>query len=150
LTSSEREPSRFLVPADRLFTGEGLPSDLGRRWLARYLAVAESIAAIVVVRRVDAITNPQFWAEDGCFLFYENLMFGFPRALRTLHFGYPYLTQRLVALVGGLLPLSAAPRVYTSSGRSPVWALGRSWSRRGRPGSSCRRFATSTGHGRPR
>ena len=114
-TSSEQDSSRFLVLADRLFSGAGPPSDPGRLWPARYLAVAAAIAAIVVLRRVDAVTNPQFWAEDGYVYFYENLMLGFPRALRTLYFGYPYLTQRLIALVGGLVPLSAVPRVYTSS-----------------------------------
>jgi hypothetical protein len=90
-------------------------SEPARRWLPRYLGVAVLLAGIVAARRPDAVTNPQFWAEDGYVYFYENLVLGFPRALRTLYFGYPYLTQRLIALVGGLLPLADAPRLYTSS-----------------------------------
>jgi hypothetical protein len=61
-----REPRpRLLVLADRLFAADEPPSRPGRWWLARYLGVTLLLATIVALRRIDAITIPQFWAEDG-------------------------------------------------------------------------------------
>jgi len=81
----------------------------------RYVSVSLLLAAIIVARRPDAVTRPQFWAEDGYVFFYENLTLGFPRALATLYQGFPYLTHRLIAFAGGLVPFAAAPRIYTTS-----------------------------------
>jgi len=78
-----------LALADRLFGGtEPIPGP-SRRWLLRYLGVTALLAAIIVVRRPDAVTNPQFWAEDGYVFFYENLTLGFPHALAKLYFWLP-------------------------------------------------------------
>jgi hypothetical protein len=101
--------------ADRLF-GEQTPETGPRRaWLFRYLGVATILAAIIIARRPDAVTNPQFWAEDGSIYFFENLTLGFGHALGKLYNGYPNLAQRLIAMVGGWVPFAAAPRVYTTS-----------------------------------
>jgi hypothetical protein len=114
-SESRRTTSRWLALADRLFGGAEPILDPPRRWLLRYLGVAAMLATIIVARRPDAVTNPQFWAEDGYIFFYENLTLGFPRALAKMFFGFPYLAQRLIAFAGGLVPLAAAPRVYTTS-----------------------------------
>jgi hypothetical protein len=106
--------SRLLALADRLFGGtEPIPGP-SRRWLVRYLGVTALLAGIIVVRRPDAVTNPQFWAEDG-YIFSENLTLGFGHALLKLYNGYPNLVQRLIAMLGGWVPFAAAPRVYTTS-----------------------------------
>jgi hypothetical protein len=105
----------LLAMADRLF-GEQTPETGPRRaWLFRYLGVATILAAIIIARRPDAVTNPQFWAEDGSIYFFENLTLGFGHALGKLYNGYPNLAQRLIAMVGGWVPFAAAPRVYTTS-----------------------------------
>jgi hypothetical protein len=112
-----------LALADRLFGGtEPIPGP-SRHWLLRYLGVTALLAAIIVVRRPDAVTNPQFWAEDGYVFFYENLTLGFPHALAKLYFGFPYLAHRLIAFAGGLVPFALAPRVYTTSAIA-ITALG--------------------------
>jgi hypothetical protein len=100
---------------DRLFGADEARSEPVRRWLVRYLVVAALLAAIIVVRRRDAVTNPQFWAEDSVIYFWENLRLGFRGALANYYNNYPMLAQRLVAGVGGLVPLAYAPRVYTTS-----------------------------------
>jgi hypothetical protein len=84
-------------------------------WRPPYLGVAALLAIIVVARRPDMVTNPQFWAEDGCLFFLENSVLGFPRALASFYKGFPYLLPRLIAFAGGLVPTTHAPRVYTAS-----------------------------------
>ena len=111
----DRVKLALLAFADRLF-GEQV-SDAGphRSWLLRYLGVATVLAAIIIARRPDAVTNPQFWAEDGYIYFFENLTLGFGRAFLKLYNGYPNLAQRLIAMAGGWVPFAQAPRVYTTS-----------------------------------
>ena len=105
----------LLLLADRLFGGSEPPAPAAERWLFRYLGVVALLAGIIVARRPDAVTTPQFWAEDGYIFFAENLTLGFPRALAKFYQGFPYLTHRLIAWAGGLVPFSLAPRVYTTS-----------------------------------
>ena len=85
------------------------------RWLWRYLATAALIAGVVCARRMDAITNPQFWAEDGCLFFLENATLGFWKALGAFYHDFPYLLPRLIAFLGGLAPVADGPRIYTTS-----------------------------------
>jgi hypothetical protein len=108
-----RVAAALLRLGDALFGRED-DANQSAAWRLKYLAVAMLLAAIIVGRRLDAITNPQFWAEDGYIYFVQNAMLGFPRALAQLYNGYPNLTQRLIAFVGGLGPVVAAPRIYTS------------------------------------
>lgn len=84
-------------------------------WWARYLGVAALLAAVIVARRPDAVTMPQFWAEDGTIFFRENLTLGFPAALAKGYRGFPYLTHRLIACAAGVVPLASEPRVYTTT-----------------------------------
>src|SRR5262245_24032290 len=100
--------------ADAVFgPPEGQP-ELRKRWWPRYLSVTALLAVVIVVRRLDAVTNPQFWAEDGYDYFVENATLGFLRSVARLYNDYPNLTQRFIALLGGLVPVAEAPRVYTS------------------------------------
>jgi hypothetical protein len=114
---------RLQVLADRLFSGEESGQSPPQRWMPRYLAVAALLALIIVARRPDIVTNPQFWAEDGYIFFSENLILGFPTALAKMYRNFPYLAHRLIAFAGGLVPLADAPRVYTTSAIA-ITALG--------------------------
>jgi hypothetical protein len=110
----EAPSSRLLAFADAIFGNDDLARAKSSRWPGRFLAVAGLLAAIIVARRPDAVTNPQFWGEDGFLLFRENLILGFPRAAQSLYMGFPQLGQRLLAFIGGLVPIAAAPRAYTT------------------------------------
>ena len=77
-----------------------------------YLGVAATIALLLVLRRTDAITNPQFWAEDGTVFFQENLKLGCWAALHRFFRGYPYLWQRLMACAATPFPIASVPLVY--------------------------------------
>ena len=107
--------SRLLAATDALFGRADDANGEPRRWLLRYLCVAAMLAAVVVARRPDMITNPQFWGEDGFIFFQQNLTLGFPRAVASFYMNFPYLGQRLIAAAGGLVPFAAAPRVYTTA-----------------------------------
>jgi hypothetical protein len=85
------------------------------RFLIRYFGTTALLVAIIAVRRPDVLTNPQFFGEDGMLFFPQNILLGFPRALVEPYRGFPYLAQRLIALVGGLVPTLYAPRVYASA-----------------------------------
>jgi hypothetical protein len=100
--------------AEMLFGPAPGEADTHRRWGRRYATVAGVLALIIVGRRPDVLTSPQFWAEDGSIYFQENLTVGFLPAFVKLYRGYPNLAQRLVALVGGWVPFACAPRVYTT------------------------------------
>jgi len=115
--------SRLLAVADAIFGDHDPVADGARRWLVWYLCVAALLAAIVAARRLDAVTNPQFWGEDGFLFFRDVLTLGFPRAAEGLYMGFPQLGQWLVAFAGGLAPFSAAPRVYTTAAIA-ITALG--------------------------
>src|SRR5262249_41479009 len=110
----EAPGGRLLAFADAVFGLDEAEPLEPRRWGLRFLAVAALVAATLVARRPDAVTNPQFWGEDGFLYFRENLTLGFPRAVQNLYMGFPHLGQRMVAFVGGLVPVAAAPRVYTT------------------------------------
>jgi hypothetical protein len=110
----EAPSSRLLAFADAIFGNDELARHESHRWPGRFLAVAALLAAIIVARRPDAVTNPQFWGEDGFLYFRDNLILGFPRAAQSLYMGFPHLGQRLLAFIGGLVPVAAAPRAYTT------------------------------------
>jgi hypothetical protein len=52
---------RLLGLADRLFGNDQVGSEPPRRWWVRYLVVSALAATIIFVRRIDSVTNPQFF-----------------------------------------------------------------------------------------
>jgi hypothetical protein len=63
-------------------------------------------------RRPDALTYPQFWAEDGMIFFADAYHHGFSSLWRD-HGGYYHLVPRVAALLGlSLIPLVFQPLFY--------------------------------------
>lgn len=81
-----------------------------RSWRSRWLQVA-LIAAIIVLRRPDALLHPQFWAEDGSVFFRDAYMSGL-RALFWPDGGYFSTSSRLLAALGTCLPLKLVPAFF--------------------------------------
>jgi hypothetical protein len=92
----------------------GAADDRGSRSSAwrRYLGVATAVFVLLVLRRVDGLANPQFWAEDGTVFFQQSLQPGCWRHVHTFVHGFPYLGQRLIACTATPVPLVAVPLVY--------------------------------------
>ncbi|MFH0929742.1 MAG: hypothetical protein V1814_00635 [Candidatus Moraniibacteriota bacterium] len=79
-----------------------------KRWLFFILLFIFS-AAIVVTKRPDVITNPQFYAEDGTFWFSEAYNNGSLHALLVPKQGYFQTISRIGAAVSQFLDLKYAP-----------------------------------------
>jgi len=77
-----------------------------------FAGIAAAVAVLLVLRRTDGISNPQFWAEDGSVFFQENLTLGCWHALHTFFRGFPYLVQKLVACAATPFPIARVPLVY--------------------------------------
>lgn len=85
-----------------------------RKTLVNALVLVGAAAALVT-RRLDAFTNPQFWAEDGA-LFYAQA-YGLGRqALLLPYAGYYQTVSRLVAAVAVSFPLSWGPGIMNGAG----------------------------------
>ncbi len=84
----------------------------GQLWSAGLVAVG---AALVIARRPDAITNPQFWAEDGKYWFADAYNHG-AQALLQSYEGYLQTLPRLVAAAVSGLSLSRAALVFNVVG----------------------------------
>jgi len=106
--------TQLLALGDRLFAGEGSGCVPLWRSVVRYVVVSTLIATIIIVRRLDAVTNPQFYGEDGFIFFHDDVVFGASAIGRT-YMGFPYLALRLIGMVGGMVPFAEAPRVYTTA-----------------------------------
>jgi hypothetical protein len=107
---------------DPLRLGGKLSDDLfaasGSSWLGQRAAMLENritvLLAVVVIlfyRKPDAFLNPQFWAEDGCVFFKENLELGW-RAIFHTYAGYLHFVPRVVAWLAGYFPVAYAPCLY--------------------------------------
>jgi len=70
------------------------------------------LGAALVLRRPDAVTNPQFWAEDGQTWFAEAYNNGWIAAVFTAHTGYFQTMSRLVAAGGVGVGLAWAPLLF--------------------------------------
>lgn len=68
--------------------------------------------AVVVMRRPDAILDPQFWAEDGKIWFANAHNLGALHSLLLPQNGYLQTLSRLVAAVAVHLPMQWAPLVF--------------------------------------
>lgn len=78
------------------------------------LHLTASVISFLTVfsRRHDALTNPQFWAEDGRIWYADAYNRGIVYSLLTPQDGYYQTISRLVACFAQLLPLAQAPLVF--------------------------------------
>lgn len=72
------------------------------------LTIVFSIA-IIILRRPDAITNPQFWAEDGATWYADAYNIGPIKPLFTVANGHFQTIPKLIAAIAQLLPVYSAP-----------------------------------------
>jgi len=79
-----------------------------RRLLWSVLIVA---FALIITRRPDLVTHPQFWAEDGRFWYADAYNHGF-KSLLYLYDGYLVFFYHLVALCSLLLPMRFGPLFF--------------------------------------
>ena len=84
----------------------------GRATFARGALLYLAAVALVVSRRPDGITYPQFWAEDGMVWFAQAYNEGALPALLSPWTGYAQTFSRLVAAVSLLVPFRDAPLVF--------------------------------------
>jgi hypothetical protein len=80
------------------------------------LAVFLGAALVVISRRPDAITNPQFFAEDGALWFSEAYRFSVGHLLLQPYAGYLQTLPRLIASLATLVPLAYAPLLMNLTG----------------------------------
>lgn len=69
------------------------------------------LALLITVRRPDAITNPQFWAEDGSIWYADAYNKGLI-ALITPQQGYMQTLPRIIAVFVQFFPFSVAPLIF--------------------------------------
>lgn len=74
------------------------------------LLVCSIAVAILAFKAPDALTHPQFWAEDGRFLFRQQYGSWVPQLHATIA-GYLVVTQRLVAWLAATLSNAYAPLI---------------------------------------
>jgi hypothetical protein len=79
------------------------------------VGVAALGAGLVIARRPDAVTNPQFWAEDGRYWFADAYNHG-AQALLWSYQGYLVTIQRVVGWAASGLSLSHAAFVFNLVG----------------------------------
>lgn len=87
-----------------------------KEYLGGYLLLFVVVAAfaIVVLRRPDAVLNPQFWAEDGKYWYAEAYNLGAIHSLLLPHTGYFQTISRLTAAFTMMFPLAWAPFIFIS------------------------------------
>jgi hypothetical protein len=83
--------------------------ELAGAW--RFFGLFALNIVLLMLRRPDAITNPQFWAEDGHVFFRDQILYGFWGSLFLPYHGYLCVTQRLVAALASLFPATYAPLI---------------------------------------
>jgi len=87
----------------------------GAGWRFHILIFAAALV-IIVLRRPDAILNPQFWAEDGTVFFADAYNEGIIIPFLSQHGGYLDTFPRLVAAFSQFFPLSWAPLLFNLFG----------------------------------
>jgi hypothetical protein len=75
-----------------------------------WLTAVAVTAALLVLRRPDAVLNPQFRAEDG-YWFQQAYNYGAVNSLLSTYTGYFQTLSRLAAVIALSVPLSRAPLV---------------------------------------
>lgn len=80
-----------------------------RSW--RLLACLLACAAIVVGRKLEEVSTPQFWAEDGAVFFRDAHVLGW-HAFTTTYAGYFHLLPRLIAAAAASLDPLWTPALF--------------------------------------
>src|SRR3989442_626153 len=106
---SEKIREKRVNPAPEVMVDRQLP--LIPDWCLQLVVFALAFAT-VVSRRPDAISNPQFWAEDGKFLYADAYNTGGLGPFLWPYFGYLHLIPRLTALIAHALPLGRGPLLF--------------------------------------
>lgn len=79
------------------------------------LLILSLTALILIVRKTDALLNPQFWAEDGSVFFLQQYENG-ASALFQPYAGYLHFVPRLVAFFAeSFFPYALVPAIYNYS-----------------------------------
>jgi len=81
------------------------------RTVAWWLAVCAVTVALLVLRRPDAVLNPQFFAEDGAVWYQQACNDGAINSLLRTNNGYFQTFSRFVAIIALGVPLARAPLV---------------------------------------
>jgi hypothetical protein len=93
------------------------------------IAVLAACAAILSLRRAEALTRPQFWAEDAYF-FERAFVLGWS-ALLDPYAGYLHTFLRVIAQASVLLDPSRAPAIFVAcAGASTLYVAGLALSER--------------------
>jgi len=109
LTAKPTPRLHFSDLAAALF-GADSRAELTGRWIVFFITFCLALAVSLVIRRPDALFHPQFWAEDGNLLFYQQF-YGESSLLKP-YAGYLLLIPRAVARLADLFPVSRAPLIY--------------------------------------
>jgi len=92
-------------------------------------AVLAACAVILGLRRAEALTNPQFWAEDAYF-FERAYVFGW-RAFLEPFAGYLHTVLRIIAEVAVAVDPSRGPAIFVAcAGAATLYVAGRTLSQR--------------------
>lgn len=84
-----------------------------RRQLLLFSVILTTFA-IIIIRREDAFTNPQFWAEDGTAWFYDAYNNGPIVPLFWARNGYLQTISRIGGSLSLLVPLAYAPLLFNT------------------------------------
>ena len=90
------------------------PQAISDRWLesrALRIAALAGLALLLIARRTDAVTRPQFWAEDG--MFYVDALIRGGSSLLVPYAGYLHLGPRSTALLAAAFDPLWAPAIFT-------------------------------------
>jgi hypothetical protein len=85
------------------------PAD--RKPLILVIATLGLVTLLLFLRRPDTFLNPQLWAEDGALFLVQQREQGLA-ALFNSYSGYYHLAPRLIAVLGGAVPLLYIPLFY--------------------------------------
>src|SRR5260370_35293416 len=88
-----------------------LPPSAGKTHL-QFWTLSALIFILLILRRPDCVTNPQFWAEDGNLFFRWQLLYGLKACLFLPYNGYLCVMQRLIAASASWFPVYYVPLVY--------------------------------------
>jgi hypothetical protein len=94
-------------------SGSNAKCGLAKAWTLRFLALWLFIFIALFLRRPDALTNSQFWAEDALVFFAQQLTLGFSKALFHPYAGYLHVIPRLIAFLVASLPVKWIPFAYS-------------------------------------